>query len=123
MKKPERTPQRTAEEIKKVLEHCSETGMACHRCSYEIRCLMVLRGKPIMQDALALIQQIESELEAVRRERDALYVDLANRQDACDVCVHGADCKNDCYALFGQSRCGYGWRGVCPENTEVQPNE
>lgn len=125
MKKPERTPQRIAEEIKKVLAHCADTGMACHRCSYENRCLMVVRGKPIMLDALALIQQLETELAAAKRERDALLNHPSIRNcDHCEYCddmdefwAYREPCASCCeFSKFKLIQ-------LCPENTEVQANE
>lgn len=120
-------------DVKKVLAHCADTGMACHMCSYEIRCLKVVRGKPIMQDALALIQQLETdnaekdkriaeleqELEAVKQERDAAVAALESiatgRESKCDHCARKSDgCRSICWGTRWQ------WRGVCPENTEVK---
>ena len=127
---------KTPDEIKKTLEHCIKTGMACHMCRYEIRCLKVVRGKPIMQDALALIQQLEAanaekdkrigelekELEAIKRQRDAAVADITDvvkNQYKCFVCAHFKD-ANDEYCSPCLHRSNWKWRGVCPENTEVQ---
>lgn len=146
---------KTLEEIKKVLEHCIETGMACHMCDYVVRCLKVVRGKPIMQDALALIQQLETkdgeqaqriadleqELASVKRERDAAVAGLkkaAALGKVCIGCIHvdceiGEMCQQndfDCWNCRPGCVCKgcvnnslWQWRGVCPEDTEVQEDE
>ena len=65
------------------------------------------------------IQQLESELEAVKRERDAAVKDIEyvfsepeNPLNGCMVCKYKDRpmCEN----------CEWQWRGACPENTEVQ---
>ena len=126
---------KTPEEIKKCLEHCIKTGMACHMCAYEIRCLKVVRGKPVMQDALALIQQLESELAAIKRERDAAVSELPHHCWNCkyhlDKPIEETDgfgrtihiyCEADC-CYPDEENSSWLWRGVCPENTEVQGDE
>lgn len=126
------------DETKKVLEHCADTGMACHMCGYEIRCLKVVRGKPIMQDALALIQQMEAdnaekdkriaelekEMATVKRERDAAVAIIGEDRFCCD-CKHSDVGKEDepCRACPNDETSSKGrweWRGVCQENTEVR---
>jgi hypothetical protein len=116
---------KTPKEIKKGLEHCVKTGMACGICNYEIRCLKTVRGKPVMQDALVLIKrfeadnaekdkriaELEQELATVKRERDAAVADLG--PDCC-TCKHKGETERCRW-----SPCGYEWRGVCPD-TEVQ---
>lgn len=110
-----------SDETKKVLEHCIKTGMGCHMCDYLVRCLKVVRGKPIMQDALALIQQLETELAAVKRERDAAVRDIKlcaiYSDSTCKVCKNGKNgrCRRVCLV---QKR--FEWRGVCSENTEAK---
>lgn len=67
--------------------------------------------------------RLTQELEATKRERDALHYDLSTRDDACDVCKHGCLYKNDCEELFGDDGCSFEWQGVCKENTEVQEDD
>lgn len=114
---------KTPDEIKEVLEHCIETGMGCHTCNYVVRCLKVVRGKPIMQDALALIRQLESDLEATKRERDAAVKDIS-RGSRCSVCKKFFK-NNDDVGCSGGVYCiplNFEWRGVCPD-TEVQDDD
>lgn len=106
------------EVIKKGLEHCKGAN-PCADCAYDRRdfpkCIIRLQS-----DALSLIQQLESDLEVVKRERDAAVADLSVGVIKCDVCKHGRFFGNDCIGLFGDGGCSFEWRGVCPENTEVQ---
>lgn len=91
-------------------------------------------------------KQLEAELEAVKRERDAAAKDLikvAKSQIICDVCSndhrkdpicmsHQGDCSEcslhcPCDGCFDEwelriTGANFAWRGVCPENTEVQDN-
>jgi hypothetical protein len=71
----------TPEKIKNGLEHCIETGMRCHMCDYVVRCLKVVRGKPIMQDALALIQQLEADNASKDERIQMLEAGLAQWED------------------------------------------
>lgn len=73
-----------------------------------------------LDEVLQAVSQVQTELEAVKRERDAVLYDLATREFACDVCVHGQRNRDDCEELFGETRCCFEWRGVCLENTEVR---
>lgn len=115
---------KTPDEIKKVLEHCIETGMGCHMCDYVVRCLKVVRGKPIMQDALALIQQLEAELATVKRERNAAIELL---RGACALCKNDKPENED--DLCFRCKWGYGctsgdfWEfsGIFPD-TEASPD-
>lgn len=123
MKTPERTPQRTPEEIKKGLECCMDyqscTDCGEPKCPYNDmkECVAAL-----LADALALIQQLETGLAAVKRERDAAVTALESiatgRESKCDHCVHKSDgCRSICWGTRWQ------WRGVCPQNTEVQEDD
>jgi hypothetical protein len=91
-----------------------------------------------MSETLTYIQQLEQELAAVKRERDAAVDDMKQAQGCiCNICkshyrpdpaVRRYECKilgkfseifdnDDGGALF----CGkFEWRGVCPENKEAQ---
>lgn len=129
---------KTPEEIKKGLEcakNCEENDLGCRRCPY-------LGGdcSDLHPDALAYIQQLEvdsarqdayilrleNELEAVKRERDAAVKDLTEGRD-CYSCKHlgqrfAGPCV-DCMSGHGYEENHYEWRGVCPENTEVQDGQ
>ena len=131
---------KTPEEIKKGLWCCpGQYSGSCGRCPYSNDGGDCGRnGVQIMKDALAYIQQLEAkdanqaqriaelekELAAVKRERDAAVFALHGNCDECRwqdtakcaSCVYGIDAWNthdDCWE----------WDGVCPENTEVQANE
>ncbi len=56
------------------------------------------------------------------RERDAAVYALESiatgRESKCAHCVHSSD--RDCFVCWGER---WQWRGVCPENTEVQEDE
>lgn len=77
---------------------------------------------------LILVGEVEKELEAVKRERDAAVFDLGEDK-MCGSCKY-RDNENkcngtNCYTCqsscpCAQNPCWYKWRGVCPENTEVQ---
>lgn len=127
MKKPE--------DIKKGLEYCDpiEIAQGCRDCPYDKDCYC-RHSKD--KDALALIQhletanaekdkrigELEKELEAVKRERDAAVADITDvvkNQYKCFVCAHFKD-ANDEYCSPCLHRSNWKWRGVCPENTEVQ---
>ena len=116
---------KTPEEIKKGLEQCAETE-TCENCHYRDDCMEVFRNSPFTKDALAYIQQLESRLAQVERERDAAV------QTVHGLCLH---CKNDdsekCReCLFWPSRVyfvssetyvdNWEWRGVCEENTKEE---
>lgn len=67
------------------------------------------------------IQQLESELEAVKRERDAALRDFKNfaecKNNICHYCVATEAMCDDCGWKYPEL---FIWRGACPENTEVQ---
>lgn len=93
-----------------------------------------------LEELLQVVSQVKADLEAVKRERDALMVDIlifVGNENLCSICKHSAEnnkakrqyCKavscDDCRiyecACMDCSRHNcYEWRGVCPENTEVQ---
>lgn len=75
-----------------------------------------------LEEVLQGASQVKAELAAVKRERDALLFDLSRRTDVCAVCEHGRFQKHDCKEIFEVYGCRFEWRGVCPENTEVQDN-
>lgn len=57
------------------------------------------------------IDELESRLAQVERERDALMHDLMI--DHCEACKHGPASLDDCNVPW--SKCKFEWRGVCPE--------
>ena len=120
---------KTPEEIKKGLESCNSDE--CHGnhtdCPYveSDMCMSLITG-----DALAYIQQLEDELAAVKRERDALMEDfdkyrIRNIQQtsgvyACDLCKYGGDPYRDDVGKKCPKGCDgmtkWKWRGMCVEN-------
>lgn len=109
---------KTPEEIKIGLTRCADGD--CDGCSYEgWTC-----AQEVLADAIAYIQRLESELEAVKRERDAAVQDMAVIK-FCELC---RDDDTRDHLPFACTFCGSGktnwrWRGVCPENTEVQDGQ
>lgn len=84
-----------------------------------------------LDEILQAISQVKSELAAVKRERDAAVKDIARACGYCkwyeithNGCTPDHDCKNEngCLNISGTNT-GWEWRGVCPENTEVQDDE
>lgn len=74
------------------------------------------------RNALAYIRQLEAELEAVKRERDAMERDFLGfamcENNICNYCNSlTAEMCIRCDDRYPQ---GFKWRGVCPENTEAQ---
>lgn len=72
---------------------------------------------------LEYIQQIERELKAVKRERDAAVKDLSMGM-RCDACKkffknnNNVGCSGGLYCIPFR----FEWRGVCPENMEARNN-
>lgn len=129
MKKPE--------EIKAGLGAC-QTVVRCSTCTYHdvgdivAECTAQLSG-----DALVYIQQLESRLAQVERERDAAVNDLRDNYEPCDVCKKKNICEQycpkngyDCVSCLDTERCIFynctkdndlwEWRGVCTENTKEE---
>lgn len=95
---------KTPEEIKKGLEQCANT-QTCEKCHYSDDCMELYSNKPLTQDALAYIQQLESRLAQAERERDAAVADV------CDMCHRLSECECD--------GCAYDKRrGVCDQSTK-----
>jgi hypothetical protein len=117
---------KTPEEIKKGLQHCSvpDTG-TCVYCPYDDGHVDCAKDKNV--DALAYIQQLESRLAQVERERDAALKDIAN---TCWSCANAQPHQlskflYSCPYLKGKAgvrtQCEHWqWRGVCPENTKEE---
>ena len=118
---------KTPEEIKKGLEQCAETE-TCENCHYRDDCMEVFRNSPLTKDALAYIQQLESRLAQVERERDAAIADVESlcstnyfSGNYCEYCKHketDGKCNHPCVAY--SSDWGWEWRGVCEENTKEE---
>lgn len=118
---------KTPDEIQKdALELIRQTD-----ASYRRLCKALCgKGNATLEELLHGASQVKAELAAVKRERDAAVRDIPR---ACGYCKHyeitfnGAtpdhDCKNpECYNISGVNT-GWQWRGVCPDNTEVQWDE
>ncbi len=98
---------KTPDEIKKYLANCDDKS-ECSACYSEWRCKREA-------DALAYIQQLEAELEAVKRERNAAVHDLSKARDCCHFCKHDAVYTSVCDECHAGSN--FKWRGV--QETEV----
>ena len=117
---------KTPDEVKKGLEQCvkaesGETG--CGGCPYVLSCVKEEDPDSIIADALAYIEQLESRLAQVERERDAAVKDIGI---SCDYCAY-ADYhfgEAPCITLeeyeLGKLCSGWKWRGVCAENTREE---
>lgn len=109
-------------EIKKGLECCANAMMkqSCVGCPW-FKTGDEFCNETVMLDALAYIQQLETELAAVKRERDAAIADL-ELCGICKVCKHMATKCDDCRRCkLRIAFCDkFEWRGVCPENTEAR---
>lgn len=108
---------KTPEEIKKGLG-CCQTIVRCSICPYhDIGNIVAECTAKLSEDALAYIQQLESRLAQVERERDAAVADL-QLYAGCKVCMHG-DFKftQECMDCSYDNN-NWQWRGPCPENTK-----
>ncbi len=125
---------KTPDTIKNGLAYCSGNNDKCNGCpyntdneDYENKCL-----DELIVDALTYIQQLESDNESkqkridelesrlaqVERERDALNHDLTacfvRPTKMCRVC---ANVKTTICNMCERGDC-FKWRGVCEENTK-----
>lgn len=80
------------------------------------------KGNATLDEVLQAIAQVKAELEAVKRERDAA-VTMLESINTCDTCIHKVEAEtpyisNDCFLYINMIK--HKFRGVCPENTEVQ---
>lgn len=121
----------------------NKCGLECIRTNVERVCVKPPKGQcprceQLVGESLALIQQLKAELEASKRERDAAISDMKRAQGCiCNICkshyrpdpaVRRYECKilGKFSEIFdndddGALLCGkFEWRGVHPENTEVQ---
>lgn len=96
---------KTPGEIKKGLEYCSLTNVA-EIAKYANRGISYACVEDLAADALALIQQLEAELAAVKRQRDVLlktidveYIarleEKAMRCDALEEMIKRGLCKEN----------------------------
>lgn len=76
-----------------------------------------------------LLNAAHEETAAVKRERDALFADIKQCND-CYFCKHygtslDVEPCQTCILDFQKQdfKPGFVWRGVCPENAEVQCND
>lgn len=108
---------KTPKEIKKGLELCSNGDMReCLKCPYPIgfECF-----ENPMKDALAYIQQLESRLAQIEREKKAMLHDMS-KYTMCGACKRLADgdkCPQNDSCVYGEIG-RFEWRGVCEENTK-----
>ena len=132
---------KTPEEIKKGLEKCSVGMSVCEGCEFSNG--NAGKWQKLMGDALTYIRLLETdnsclnntirnltellntaheETAAVKRERDAAERDFkgfANcEHNVCHYCAFDSDF--DCGKCWYRYPEAFKWRGVCPENTEVQ---
>ena len=111
---------KTPEEIKKGLE--IEISVHYHLPNPEPRLTPreFMYMEQLHSDALAYIQQLESRLAQVERERDAAIRDCARFPcRTCDDKENGDLCHN-CNVRKDTTRTNYEWRGVCEENTKEE---
>lgn len=125
----------TPDTIKKGLLCCSNSNIGCSQCPYDDYCGIQGEGDTPEQDALACIQQLETRLAQVEREREALMDDLqeaAKAGSVCTGCAYDVDfgrpceiayfdckqCKEPCPCQTCQANSQYKWRGVCEEDTK-----
>lgn len=81
-------------------------------------------NKTMYDEAKNGIQELESRLAQVERERDAMHQDmkLYSRCKTCKRFVDGLDCPVHTECTYGGKGL-FEWRGVCAENTEEARNE
>ena len=101
---------KSPDEIKKGLECCAMYSYRCEDdCPYREQCRNEQGGKAMNEDALALIQQLES-------ERNAIMQDMNKN---CTSCKHSGmnNPDNPCYKFEEQCRdySNWQWRGVQKE--------
>lgn len=144
---------KTPDEIKKGLWCCENPNgnpTMCEECPYKgtkgscigrlymeaRKCIQQLEAKDVEQ--VHRIAELEQELAAVKRERDAQMVDIlifVGNDNLCSICKHSGennkakrqyckavscdDCKiYECACMDCSRHNCYEWRGVCQENTE-----
>lgn len=91
----------------------NKCGMECIRTNADRSCVKPEKGqcprcKQLVDESLAYIQQLESRLAQVERERDAAVKIIE------DATTYLEDFGSVKFALMQLKK----WRGVCPENTK-----
>ena len=91
----------------------NKCGMECIRINVERSCVKPEKGqcprcKQLVDDSLARIQQLESRLAQVERERDAAVKDLEDSGD-CFYCK-----RKEQYKKCGYENCSYCGVEECP---------
>lgn len=114
---------KTLEEIKAELKEEIPVHYHLPNPEARLRHTDLMKLQNLHACTLTYIQQLESRLAQVERERDAAVHDLAEDR----IC---ANCKHYSESVFNEpcSSCvedaetkkNWQWRGVCPENTEEE---
>ena len=121
------------EQLEAGIDHAEKVAMECAKSITEN--LDKLQAKLFQLESdneskQKRIEELESRLAQVERERDAAVHDLklADRVD-CDFCKHQyggctydgcQDCSKPCPCGNCRNSSNYEWRGVCAENTEEE---
>lgn len=143
---------KTPEKIKNGLDVCATLDGDCEKCPYGGRTIFcadrlrkdaltyiqqleanyqqvskALCGKEnaTLDEVLQAVRQVKAELETVKRERDAA-VTMLESINTCDTCINKVEAEttyisNDCFLYINMIK--HKFRGVCPENTEVQDDD
>ena len=112
-----KTPEERNDFLQKLRLAASETDDLLTSCDASDLLDGLEVARDFMFEAACLIDQLESRLAQVERERDAAVNDLdkalnLDEVDDCHFCKHIK--KPTCY------ECKWEWRGVCPENTKEE---
>lgn len=122
---------KTPDEIKKGLFCCWEDG--CATCPYDYYCTMEAHFEQLAKDSLDYINQLESCLAQVERERDGMATFIKSIDPlsfsiipvACRCCKNhdGNFTKDKCaFCQTYGTNANWEWRGLCEENTHDQPS-
>ena len=101
----------------------SGCALECIRSNKERECIKTIKGvcpycESVAGEANERIQQLESRLAQVERERDAAVADCSRFPCAtCSDKANGDLCHN-CNVRKDTTRTNHEWRGVCAENTK-----
>lgn len=110
------------EETKKGLACCAASIYQCEDdCPYREECRNGQGGKAMMEDALALIQQLQAEnaekdagIQQTEAERDELMVFVKGQCSACKFSDYSYT-EDPCDSCFADRRSKWQWRGVQKE--------
>ena len=95
---------KTPDEIKKGLECCADYGNCSEGCPYNpIRDC----GNALYEDALAYIQQLEEERDAIEDDFARVGTEVKD-PFVCDFCMHQ-------FPGYGCEVCNFQWKGYLPE--------